>query len=67
MRKELDSAWWMLRIGFGLAPALAGLDKIFRTTCSPTGRPTSARSRRRSCLGAMAPVSVTAHAASLGM
>lgn len=31
MRKELDSAWWMLRIGFGLAPALAGLDKIFRT------------------------------------
>ena len=31
MRKELDSAWWMLRIGFGLATALAGLDKIFRT------------------------------------
>ena len=31
MRKELDSAWWMLRIGFGLVPALAGLDKIFRT------------------------------------
>jgi uncharacterized membrane protein YphA (DoxX/SURF4 family) len=31
MRKELESAWWMLRIGFGLAPALAGLDKIFRT------------------------------------
>lgn len=31
MRKELDSAWWMLRIGFGVAPALAGLDKIFRT------------------------------------
>jgi uncharacterized membrane protein YphA (DoxX/SURF4 family) len=31
MRKELESAWWMLRIGFGLVPALAGLDKIFRT------------------------------------
>ena len=31
MRKELESAWWMLRIGFGLAPALAGLDKILRT------------------------------------
>lgn len=31
MRKELESAWWMLRIGFGAAPALAGLDKIFRT------------------------------------
>lgn len=31
MRKELESAWWMLRIGFGVAPALAGLDKIFRT------------------------------------
>ena len=31
MRKELDSAWWMLRIGFGLAPVLAGLDKILRT------------------------------------
>jgi uncharacterized membrane protein YphA (DoxX/SURF4 family) len=31
MRKELDSAWWMLRIGFGVAPAFAGLDKIFRT------------------------------------
>jgi hypothetical protein len=30
MRKELDSAYWMLRVGFGLAPALAGLDKIFR-------------------------------------
>ena len=31
MRKELESAWWMLRIGFGVAPALAGLDKILRT------------------------------------
>jgi hypothetical protein len=31
MRKELESAWWMLRIGFGVAPSLAGLDKIFRT------------------------------------
>ena len=31
MRKELESSWWMLRIGFGAAPALAGLDKIFRT------------------------------------
>jgi hypothetical protein len=31
MQKELESAWWMLRIGFGVAPALAGLDKISRT------------------------------------
>jgi hypothetical protein len=31
MRKELEPAWWLLRIGFGVAPALAGLDKIFRT------------------------------------
>jgi hypothetical protein len=31
MRKELESAWWLLRIGFGVAPALAGLDKILRT------------------------------------
>ena len=30
MRKELESAWWMLRIGFGLVPILAGLDKIVR-------------------------------------
>lgn len=30
MRKELDSAYWMLRVGFGVVPALAGLDKIFR-------------------------------------
>lgn len=31
MRKELESAWWVLRIGLGVGPALAGLDKIFRT------------------------------------
>jgi hypothetical protein len=31
MRKELESAWWLLRIGLGVGPALAGLDKIFRT------------------------------------
>jgi hypothetical protein len=31
MRKELESAFWMLRVGFGVAPALAGLDEIFRT------------------------------------
>jgi len=31
MRKGIESAWWMLRIGLGLGPALAGLDKIFRT------------------------------------
>ena len=30
MRKELESSWWMLRVGFGVVPALAGLDKIFR-------------------------------------
>ena len=30
MRKELESAWWLLRIGFGVVPALAGLDKIVR-------------------------------------
>lgn len=30
MRKELESAWWVLRIGLGVGPALAGLDKIFR-------------------------------------
>jgi len=30
MRKELESAWWVLRIGLGIGPALAGLDKIFR-------------------------------------
>ena len=31
MRKGIESAWWMLRLGLGLGPALAGLDKIFRT------------------------------------
>jgi|RhiMetdeSRZDD1v2_1073273.scaffolds.fasta_scaffold09280_2 uncharacterized membrane protein YphA (DoxX/SURF4 family) len=27
--KRLDSAWWALRIGLGLGPLLAGLDKFF--------------------------------------
>jgi uncharacterized membrane protein YphA (DoxX/SURF4 family) len=27
--KTLDSAWWALRIGLGLGPFLAGLDKFF--------------------------------------
>ena len=27
--KRLDSAWWALRIGLGLVPFLAGLDKFF--------------------------------------
>lgn len=31
MHKGLESSWWMLRVGFGLVPALAGLDKILRT------------------------------------
>lgn len=31
MHKELESSWWMLRIGFGAVPALAGIDKILRT------------------------------------
>ena len=31
MRTGVESAWWMLRIGLGLGPALAGLDKILRT------------------------------------
>jgi uncharacterized membrane protein YphA (DoxX/SURF4 family) len=26
---RLNSAWWTLRIGFGLAPVFAGLDKYF--------------------------------------
>jgi uncharacterized membrane protein YphA (DoxX/SURF4 family) len=30
MRQGVESAWWVLRIGLGLGPALAGLDKIFR-------------------------------------
>jgi len=28
MPKKLESSWWMLRIGLGAAPVLAGLDKI---------------------------------------
>jgi uncharacterized membrane protein YphA (DoxX/SURF4 family) len=27
--KRLDSAWWALRIGLGVGPFLAGLDKFF--------------------------------------
>ena len=27
--KRLNTAWWVLRIGFGLGPILAGLDKYF--------------------------------------
>jgi uncharacterized membrane protein YphA (DoxX/SURF4 family) len=29
MTKGLNSAWWLLRIGLGLGPFLAGLDKFF--------------------------------------
>lgn len=29
MDKRLDSAWWALRVGLGLGPFLAGLDKFF--------------------------------------
>lgn len=29
MNKRLNSAWWALRIGLGLGPFLAGLDKFF--------------------------------------
>jgi len=29
MARGLNSAWWMLRIGLGLGPFLAGLDKFF--------------------------------------
>jgi uncharacterized membrane protein YphA (DoxX/SURF4 family) len=29
LTKGLDSAWWALRIGLGLGPLLAGLDKFF--------------------------------------
>jgi len=29
MAKGLNSAWWALRIGLGLGPFLAGLDKFF--------------------------------------
>jgi hypothetical protein len=31
MHKGIESAWWVLRLGLGIGPALAGLDKIFRT------------------------------------
>jgi len=27
---RLDQAWWALRIGFGVGPFLAGLDKILQ-------------------------------------
>lgn len=29
LTKGLDSAWWALRIGLGVGPLLAGLDKYF--------------------------------------
>jgi uncharacterized membrane protein YphA (DoxX/SURF4 family) len=29
MSRDLNSAWWALRIGLGLGPFLAGLDKFF--------------------------------------
>jgi uncharacterized membrane protein YphA (DoxX/SURF4 family) len=29
LEKHLDSAWWALRVGLGLAAFLAGLDKFF--------------------------------------
>ena len=29
MTKGLNSAWWVLRVGLGLGPFLAGLDKYF--------------------------------------
>ena len=29
MDRRLDAAWWALRIGLGLGPFLAGLDKFF--------------------------------------
>jgi uncharacterized membrane protein YphA (DoxX/SURF4 family) len=29
MMKKLESTWWVLRIGLGLGPLLAGLDKFF--------------------------------------
>ena len=32
--KGLDSAWWALRIGLGLGPFLAGLDKFFNILAS---------------------------------
>ncbi len=29
MDRRLDSSWWALRLGVGLGPLLAGLDKFF--------------------------------------
>lgn len=31
MHKGVESAWWVLRLGLGIGPALAGLDKVFRS------------------------------------
>jgi uncharacterized membrane protein YphA (DoxX/SURF4 family) len=31
MHKAIDSAWWVLRLGLGIGPVLAGLDKLFQT------------------------------------
>ena len=31
MHNGVESAWWVLRLGLGIGPALAGLDKVFRT------------------------------------
>jgi hypothetical protein len=36
--KGVESAWWALRIGLGVAPVAAGLDRS--STCSPTGKDT---------------------------
>ena len=33
--KKLDSSWWALRIGLGLAASLAGLDKFFNLLTHP--------------------------------
>ena len=29
--RRLNTAWWVLRIGFGVGPIVAGLDKFFNT------------------------------------
>ena len=34
---RLDQAWWVLRIGLGLGPFLAGLDKYFNLLTNWTG------------------------------
>jgi uncharacterized membrane protein YphA (DoxX/SURF4 family) len=34
---RLDQAWWVLRIGLGLGPLLAGLDKYFNLLTNWTG------------------------------